>query len=100
MRSNIARTACGSGSEMATVPTWRPGRQGREDARNFRGGTLNPLPDRCDALADANAHGRQSVLGVAMRHLAHQRAHQPRAARPQGMTKRDRAAVDVHLLLL
>src|SRR5260370_41063747 len=78
MRSNIVRTAAGSRSEIS----------------------LDPLPDRCDALADPDAHGGQSVLGVTVGHLAHERTDQPRPAAAERVAQGDRSAVDVDLLLV
>src|SRR3954471_21847125 len=48
-----------------------------------------------DALADADAHRRQRALAATLLHAVHRRHRQPRAAHPQGMAERDRAAMRV-----
>src|SRR6266581_8696317 len=58
------------------------------------------LPDGRDALAHADAHGRQAVLRVTVLHLAHQRPDQPSSAASERMTQRDRSSVDVDALLV
>src|SRR5688572_7223674 len=60
--------------------------------------SIGALDHGGDALANADAHGRQSVsLARALKLVAEHR-YQPRAAHAQRMTQRDSASVDVDLL--
>ena len=56
--------------------------------------------DRGDALAAADAGGRQAALLAAAPQLEQQRQQQPRAAHAERMAERDRAAVDVDLVAI
>ena len=46
-------------------------------------GALHALEDRRDALADADAHGRQAQRAVALQHRVNERRGDSRAAGPQ-----------------
>src|SRR5882757_10441845 len=48
-----------------------------------------------NALADADAHGGERELAAAPLHAVHRRQRQPRAAHPEGMAERNRAAMRV-----
>ena len=69
-------------------------------ARLRRRPRVGALEERRDALADADAQRREPVATVAAAQLVQQRDDEPRAAHPERMAERDRAAVDVHLLLV
>ena len=59
--------------------------------------TPDPLEDRRDALADADAHRRQAQTDSrsAARELVHERRHEARARAAERVADRDGAAVDV-----
>src|SRR5215510_168940 len=56
---------------------------------------VDSLNDRSDPLAHANTHGRQATRAVAPFHLMNQTRHDARAAASEGMSQRDRSAIDV-----
>ena len=59
---------------------------------------LSTLEQRRLALPDADAQGREAVATAAAAQLVQQRDHEPRAAHPERVPERDRAAVDVDAL--
>ena len=58
------------------------------------------LEQRCDALAHADAERREAVATVPAAQLVQERDDEARAAHPQRVAERDRAAVHVDLLLV
>ena len=60
--------------------------------------TLLTLEESRLALADADAEGRQAVTAAAAAELVQERHDEPRAAHPERVAERDRAAVHVHAL--
>src|SRR6185503_6333795 len=60
---------------------------------------LRPLDDHRDALPAADAERCDAELRVAVLHRVQQRGQDPRAARADGMTEGDGAAVHVHAVL-
>ena len=54
--------------------------------------------DRRDALAEADAHGREAVALVLLFEDVEQRGHQASTGRAQGVSECDGAAVDVDLI--
>ena len=62
------------------------------------GSASGALERRRLALADADAERREAVAAAAAAQLVQQRDDEPRAAHPERMAERDRAAVHVHLL--
>src|SRR5205085_2500991 len=58
------------------------------------------LEERRLALTHADAEGGEPVVPAAAAQLVQERDDEPRAAHPERMAERDRAAVHVHLLLV
>ena len=99
-----------SGSEILALMT----RDAFDEAGFWRGQNvwINPrrervfadddlaLEQRSDALADTDAERREAVAAVAPTQLVEQRDDEARAAHPERMPERDRAAVHVDLLLV
>ena len=78
-----------------------PPRQPSKNAGVLRSASdvlVESLDDGGDALADADAHGRQTIAAAALLHLVNERRHDSCATATQRMTERDGAAVDVQFL--
>src|SRR6266481_3632932 len=65
-------------------------------ARNA--GSAVDFEQACAALAATDTHGDDAPLGLATTSLLQDVAGEPRAGHAEGMTDRDRAAVDIVLL--
>ena len=87
--------------DVEQVPERQPGRAGADDPDLGAGhGRRAALEQRRLALPHADAHRRQAVAAAPPPELVEQRHDEPRAAHPERMAERDRAAVDVHPLLV
>src|SRR6059036_1806096 len=71
---------------------------GRSVARSGPGALAVDFKQACAALATADAHSNDAPLGLAPTTLLQDVAGEPRAGHAEGMTDRDRAAIDVVLL--
>src|SRR5229473_7101488 len=94
----IAKPSAGDGVARLIVAPSR-GRPRRRDGRT----TLNRvlavrLEEPRGALAAADAHGHDAVARLAAEHLVGDGTDHARARHAEGMSDRDRTAVDVELL--
>src|SRR5687767_16018869 len=63
-------------------------------------GSLEQLEDDRRAVAARGARAREAELHAAAAHLVRERRDEPRAGRAERMPERDRAAHDVHAVLV
>src|SRR5581483_9067896 len=70
----------------------------RPDGASVERASVDPLDDRGDALAEADAHGLEPVTSAASLQLVQQRGHQAGAGAAERVAEGDGAAVDVHPL--
>ena len=61
-----------------------------------RAAGLHSFKGECDALSDADAHGRQGPLATVQRQLKCCRPADPRTRHAQRMAQRNRTAIGVH----
>src|SRR6185436_14466299 len=81
----------------ARITTSAPANPPRRGAPLY-GRSLHPFDDGGNALADADAHGREAVAAAAPFHFVQQRRHHPGAAAAERVSKGDGAAVDVQFI--
>ncbi len=84
-------TGCADGRQAGLRPT-EP--RERRDRRRL---ALDPLDDRGDPLADADAHRGEAVAAAGPAQLVGEHRDEPAAAHPERMAERDRPTVHVHL---
>ena len=95
-RLRFSSTTASMPARSSSRPSVEPGRAGADDPDLVRI-SARPLEQRRLALPDADAERREPVAAAAAAKLVEQRDDEPRAAHPERMADRDRAAVHVHL---
>src|SRR3990172_13203729 len=98
----MGEVACNS---MSVTRTARSGVDRRLPGACGRGGrgsglerSADAFDDGGDALADTDAHGRETITAAAFFHFVNQRRHYARAAAAKRMAEGDGAAVHVQLI--